>query len=128
MRKILSYAMCIVLCMVMLSGCGKKVEEEGTLVGVIFERGHGSAWGNQFYMEVCEDEIIQANYISENSADLVTEEHIAITSEQWQEICNTIEKMELKKVRSIYIITSEKTRNCTMVSHLRTSANYSDWL
>lgn len=100
MRKILSYAMCIVLCMAMLSGCGKKVEEEGTLVGVIFERGHGSAWGNQFYMEVCEDEIIQANYISEDSADLVTEEHIAITSEQWQEICDTIEKMELKKVRS----------------------------
>lgn len=100
MRKILSYAMCIVLCMVMLSGCGKKAEEEGTLVGVIFERGHGSAWGNQFYMEVCEDEIIQANYISEDSADLVTEEHIAITSEKWQEICDTIEKMELKKVRS----------------------------
>ena len=78
----------------------KKAEEEGTLVGVIFERGHGSAWGNQFYMEVCEDEIIQANYISEDSADLVTEEHIAITSEQWQEICDAIEKMELKKVRS----------------------------
>ena len=51
-------------------------------------------------MEVCEDEIIQANYISEDSADLVTEEHIAITSEQWQEICDAIEKMELKKVRS----------------------------
>ncbi|MBQ7016783.1 MAG: hypothetical protein IJN10_07515 [Firmicutes bacterium] len=100
MRKILSYAMCIVLCMAMLSGCGKKVEEEGTLVGVIFERGHGSAWGNQFYMEVCEDEIIQANYISEDSADLVTEEHIAITSEQWQEICDVIEKMELEKVKS----------------------------
>ena len=92
--------MCIVLCMAMLSGCGKKVEEEGTLVGVIFERGHGSAWGNQFYMEVCEDEIIQANYISEDSADLVTEEHIAITSEQWQEICDVIEKMELEKVKS----------------------------
>lgn len=81
----------------LLTGC--KAKEDGEITGGIFDRGHGSAWGNQFYIEVCADEIVLARYFPENSQDQETCEHILITPKQWSEICVSIQSMDLQEDR-----------------------------
>ena len=80
-----------------LSGCGAKAN--GEITKIIFNRGHGSIWGNQFYIELSPEEIVTARYISEDTLDLVTAEHIPITESQWQNIKNTVEQFPLKKAK-----------------------------
>ena len=38
------------------SACGRQAEPS-ELTRVVYARGHGSTWGNQFRMEVCPSEI-----------------------------------------------------------------------
>ena len=82
----------------LLSGCGTKRNSEITTI--TFNRGHGSAWGNQFYIQINSEEIVTANYIPEGSWDLVTVEHLPITDEEWQPIKSTVEQLPLEKVRT----------------------------
>lgn len=79
------------------AGCGQKENE--VMTGIRFDRGHGSAWGNQFYIEVCADEIVLARYFPENARDQKVCEHIPITPEQWNEICELVQAMDLKENR-----------------------------
>ena len=82
----------------LLSGCGAKKNSEITMIW--FERGHGSLWGNQFYIKVSPREIVTARYIPEGSWDLVTVEHIPITEDQWQTLKSTVEQLPLEKART----------------------------
>ena len=86
------------MAVLLLSGCGTKRNSEITTI--TFNRGHGSAWGNQFYIQINSEEIVTANYIPEGSWDLVTVEHLPITDEEWQPIKSTVEQLPLEKVRT----------------------------
>lgn len=79
------------------TGCGTK--EAGVMTGLRFDRGHGSVWGNQFYIEVCADEIVLVRYFPENSQDQEVCEHMAITPEQWTKICTAVQALDLKEDR-----------------------------
>ena len=87
-----------VMAALLLSGCGAK--RNGEITAIKFNRGHGSLWGNQFYIEISPQEIVTARYIPEGSWDLVTVEHLPITDDQWQSIKNTVEKLPLEKART----------------------------
>ena len=52
-KHILELVGCMLLCTA-LTAC---TQEQATLSGILFDRGHGSAWGNQFYIEVYPEEI-----------------------------------------------------------------------
>ena len=85
----------MVLALVSLSGCGRT---QAPITELHFRRGHGSAWGNQFYIEVNGTEIVTAEYIE--NGDLVTVTHIPISEDQWQTILAQTEQLPLKKARS----------------------------
>ena len=82
----------------LLSGCSAKRNQE--LTAISFNRGHGSMWGNQFYIEISPVEIVTARYIPEGSWDLVTVEHLPITDAQWEKIKSAVEQLPLEKART----------------------------
>lgn len=84
--------------LLLLSGCNGK--EDDAVTGIKFERGHGSVWGNQFYIEISDDEIVTARYIREGTGELVTEEHIPITDAQRQTIRTVAQQLPLEKERT----------------------------
>lgn len=86
------------MAMLLLSGCSGKRSQE--LTSISFNRGHGSMWGNQFYMEISPQEIVTAHYIPEDSGDLVTVEHLPISDTQWQTVKHTVEQLPLEKART----------------------------
>ena len=93
MKKIVAAAAALLV--VLLCGCTPK--EEGMITGILFERGHGSAWGNQFYIQLCPEEIVVARYFPAGSAQQQNCEHIPITQQQWDELCTALQAMELEK-------------------------------
>ncbi|MBR5519116.1 MAG: hypothetical protein IKU55_00205 [Clostridia bacterium] len=62
--------------------------DSAALQRVIFDRGHGSAWGNQFSTELTPSEIVITRFFcpSDPSRTLVTRVNLAIASEEWQQI------------------------------------------
>ncbi len=93
MKKILLIVMLLFL--VSLSACGAK--EDPVLIKIVFERGHGSMWGNQFYIEVTADQIQQVQYISKDTMELDNRNNIPITEQQWQALENAILLLELQE-------------------------------
>lgn len=81
----------------LLSGCGAK---DDSLTKIIFNRGHGSKWGNEFYIELQATQIVRVRYIPEGQSELVTLEHIPITDAQWQTIKSAVEQLPLEKART----------------------------
>ena len=79
------------------AGCTQK--EETAVTGICFERGHGSAWGNQFSIRVDARQIITASYIPQGSSEPVTVEQLPITETQWQELTDLLAQLSLKKAR-----------------------------
>lgn len=96
MRRQLFRRVLLILLLLPLTGCGRSVPTEAPN-GIVFERGHGSAWGNQFYIEICPERIIVARYIPEGSSELGIVEDIAITREQWQQVESQLASMTLEK-------------------------------
>ena len=90
------FALCVLLCGLLI-GCR---QEPADLVGIIFERGHGSMWGNQFYIEVCAREITVTQYFPEGASDPIVREHVPITAAQWQNLTEAIQGLELEEDRS----------------------------
>lgn len=80
-----------------ITGCGQKECE--VMTGIRFDRGHGSIWGNQFYIEVQADEIVLARHFPENSQNQKVCEHMPITPEQWNEVCMAVQALVLKEDR-----------------------------
>lgn len=79
-----------------LSGCGAAQADTPALTRVILERGHGSMWGDQFYMDVCADEILQTHYFpADDPGGTLTEESgRPVTPEQWDGIVSAVEALE----------------------------------
>jgi len=96
-----------------LGGCGigndMEVGTEAILERVILERGHGSAWGTQLYVDVGCEKIYHANFISYVSAsgELVSCQDIPITQEQWDRIQTCVfqllPSLEVKKDSGVLV-------------------------
>lgn len=87
----------VLLCLTAMTGCSR--EEDTSLCGVVFERGHSSAWGDAFYIEVRADRIVLAQYFPQDGQEQVTREQIPISPEQWETICETVLAMDLERDR-----------------------------
>lgn len=87
----------ILLLMTMASACS--AEQTAVLTGIVFDRGHGSAWGNQFYIEVSADVVNEVRYIPEGAMDQETCTDIPITPQQWEAICEAVQALELQEDR-----------------------------
>lgn len=96
-RKFIICLIAFVLILTLLTACEK---EKGEMIGIIFERGNGSSYGSQFYIDVRKDEILKVSFFPENSSQQVTYEHISISGEKWQEILKATKEIELKKNKS----------------------------
>jgi len=81
----------------LLAGCSPK---DTDITGIRFNRGHGSMWGNQFYMELEPAEIVRIKYIPEGRSELVTLEHLPLTETQWQTVKSFVEQLPLEKART----------------------------
>ena len=88
----------LVIAALLLSGCGAK--SNGEITQIIFNRGHGSMWGNQFYIKISPEEIVSARYIPEGQWDLVTVENLPIPYEQWHKVKSAVEQLPLEKART----------------------------
>ena len=86
------------LLILLLTGCAAK--EEDAVTGIIFERGHGSAWGNQFYIQLEAEQIVSASYIPEGSSEPVTVTRLPIADTQWQTVIAAAEQLPLEKARA----------------------------
>ncbi len=95
MKAIKTFA--LVALVLLLTGCAAK--EESAVTGIRFNRGHESAWGSQFCIELNAEQIVTASYIPDGTTELVTVEHIPITDTQWQTVIAAAEQLALEKVR-----------------------------
>jgi len=86
------FMICLII-ITLLAGCSAAIKE-GEPTSVIFERGHGSMWGEQFYIEVNPNEIAGVDYIDKETMELKHAEHIPITEEQWKEIAFALNDIE----------------------------------
>jgi len=94
MRKHISLA-ALMLCIVLLAGCTSH-PEDAAVTRVVFERGHGSAWGNQFFIDVCPQQITKCQFIPAGTGTLQTGEKIPIAPSQWQQLTDMLEGMTLQ--------------------------------
>ena len=81
-------AMMGVLAILLLcSACGKQAEPS-ELTRVVYARGHGSTWGNQFRMEVCPTEISYTHFFVKTEEGLEFQELYAVPMEDtcWEQI------------------------------------------
>ena len=78
-----------------LTGCGAAREDTPVLTRVILDRGHGSMWGDQFYVDVCAEEILQTNYFSPDDpgGELLSKSGLPIDSQSWAEIVSAVEAL-----------------------------------
>jgi len=69
------------------SACGKPAEQ-GEMTRVVFARGHGSTWGNQFRMEVCPSEVSYLHYfrVGENEREFRELYALPIEETQWEQV------------------------------------------
>ena len=79
------------------SGCGSQKALQITQFR--YERGHGSAGGNRFYIQVCPDRIQQVHYMAQGAVLQETDTPIPITQEQWQTLCAAVQELDLKQMR-----------------------------
>ena len=82
-----------------VTACASK-ETDNAITEITFERGHGSAWGNQFYIKVRPDQVITLRYIPENGSDLNSAENLPITDRQWQALTDQLQNMTLQKEKA----------------------------
>jgi len=94
MRKC-SWIWCLML-LLALTGCGAAQKELSAPLRVVLDRGHGSMWGNQFYMDVCADGILQTHFFSPDDpgGELMTVSECPITAEQWEQVVSAVKDLE----------------------------------
>ena len=90
---------CMLLC-AMLAACEQK---EAKLVGIQFERGHGSQWGNQFYVEVTAREIVITRYFQTGASEQTVREHVPLSQAQWECLADTLRTLELKEAQDSWL-------------------------
>lgn len=90
--------LCIIAALMLLTGLsGCHAKKDYALTGIIFDRGHGSVWGNQLYMEVHSTQIVKLRYISKDTGQLETLEQIPIRLEQWEALKAAVLNLELQE-------------------------------
>lgn len=73
--------------LLLCTGCSSRQPSGGAvLAGVIFERGHDSMWGDQFYIEVSENQIDTLRCIGGSDAELQEYTQLPITRAEWRQI------------------------------------------
>ena len=88
--------------LLLCSACGKQAETS-ELTRVVFARGHGSTWGNQFRMEVCPTEISYAHFFVETAEGKELKELYAVPIEkaQWEQLQTAalpvLDQLEIQK-------------------------------
>ena len=69
------------------TGCGTKdLSADISLRRVTYDRSHGSLWGNQFYIDLTETEIVSTHFFPEGEGNLKEVSYIPVTEEQWEEL------------------------------------------
>ena len=87
---------CLAVC---LTSCA--APRQGDSVGrIVFDRGHGSMWGSQLYMELTPEEIALVRYFPAGSGEQVTLEHIPLSQDAWRELTAAIENHDLEPKRT----------------------------
>jgi len=73
--------------LLLCSACGKQVEHR-EMTRVVFAKGHGSTWGNQFRMEVCPTEVSYTHFFEKQEQGRKFRELFAVPIEDaaWDEI------------------------------------------
>lgn len=94
-RHLLLLAGCM---MFMLTSCSGE-KGDVSLNRLVFDRGHGSMWGNQFYIEVTETEIVYAAYFPEGASEQTTCQNIPITEETWASIVSAVDTLKPELVK-----------------------------
>lgn len=95
MRKLIWLLFCVPL---LLQGCSSAPGSD-VPTGLIFDRGNGSVWGNQLYIQLTQDTIITARYIPEGSTELKTLEQIPLAPGQWQAIAQALQQLKPEQER-----------------------------
>ncbi len=90
------------LVLILLTGCSAP---SGEITSITFERGNGSVWGHQFYIELTPSEIVALRYPAPQSHDIVEEAHIPIAREDWEKALLLTEKLSpyLKEYKASFI-------------------------
>jgi len=66
-----------------LSGCGRDITSSDSLVRITFDRSHGSLWGNQFYIDLTETEIVEARFFRQGETEQTEVSCIPLSAEEW---------------------------------------------
>lgn len=84
----------LMLLPLLFCSCGP-AKQPVTIERVIYDQGHGSAWGNQFYIELTKDRIILLQDIDPNDPTAALREayDLPITSEQWDAVQNAVSSL-----------------------------------
>ena len=96
----------ILAVLLLCSACGKQAEPE-ELTRVVYARGHGSTWGNQFRMDVCPTEITYTHFFvkTENGREFKELYAIPMEEAQWVQIrtaaTEVLPQLEVKKQPSL---------------------------
>ena len=93
-RIVLLCALFLILC----SGCGKAAQpspDTAELVRVVFDHGHGSMWGVQFFVDVKQTEIASVSHfiMVNDKAEYVTETGLPLAADRWDAIKNAVEEL-----------------------------------
>lgn len=83
----------------LLPGCGQAPAGQD-LTGLTFQRGNGSAWGDQLYISMTREQIQVLRYIPAGTAEPVTLEQLPVTQEQWQAITQALAQLPLEAERT----------------------------
>ena len=104
-----------------LSGCGRDITSSDSLVRITFDRSHGSLWGNQFYIDLTETEIVEARFFRQGEPEQTESHNILISTEIWEEAEQAVlslapslkEKKEKKRIFQKSDGTEERTLTLT---------------
>ena len=77
----------VLTALILCSACGRQTERR-EMTRVVFARGHGSTWGNQFRMDVCSTEVSYTHFFEKNEQGRQFRELLAVPIEEavWNEI------------------------------------------
>ena len=67
------------------------------LYSVIFDRGHGSALDDQFYIELRKGVIARHSYLDRTVGRIMTYEDMPVSDGAWENVMDALSRLELKK-------------------------------
>ena len=88
------------------------------LQGIIFQRGHGSVWGNQFYIHICPDEICQLRFLGYPGGEPVCQSHLPVARELWEQVKDAVRKTKpQKQKKKTRMLDGSEYRKLTLMDH-----------